>query len=80
MNNKLLEFKSIAPLSIGVDIGGTLTKISVLISKDVIKPNFNTEYDFKESLELPQHYLYLKLIQTDSFKTEGIDFLKSKTE
>jgi hypothetical protein len=78
--NKSLEFKSIAPLSIGVDIGGTLTKISLLINKNVIKKNFNSEYDFIEPFELEQHYLYLKLIQTDSFKTEGIEFLKSKTE
>lgn len=77
---KTLEFKSLAPLSIGLDIGGTLTKISVLISKNIKKSNFDTEYDFKESIQLSEFCLYMKLVQTDLFKTEGLTFLKSKKE
>ena len=75
--NKTLQFKTSSPLSIGLDIGGTLTKISVLINKEIITNNFGTDYDIKESLELPQHYLYFKYFQTTAFKSEGINFLKS---
>jgi hypothetical protein len=75
--NKTLQFKTSSPLSIGLDIGGTLTKISVLIDKDIITNNFCTDYDFKDNLELPQQYLYFKYFQTASFISEGINFLKS---
>ncbi len=75
---KSLEFKTLAPLTIGLDIGGTLTKISVLINKKLRKSNFETEYDFKDSLELNEQYLYFTYIQTAAFKIEGINLLKSK--
>jgi hypothetical protein len=75
--NKTLQFKTSSPLSIGLDIGGTLTKITILVIKECLNNNFNIEYDFQESLELPQHYLFFKYIQTAAFKSEGINLLKS---
>jgi activator of 2-hydroxyglutaryl-CoA dehydratase len=74
---KSLVFKTEAPLSIGLDIGGTLTKISLIINKKLVKSNFAIEYDFIESLELNEQYLYLKNIQTGTFENEGINLLRS---
>jgi hypothetical protein len=74
-----LKFKNTNKITLGLDIGGTLTKLSVTLLKELNTTNeFLTKYGFTEELELDEHFLYIKLLQTNKFEEEGIPLFKSR--
>ena len=75
----LLKFKNSKSINIGLDIGGSLTKVAIYFNKtnyelyNVLK----NEYDFVDEVEFEDNFLYIKNFQTSKFASETIDFLKS---
>ncbi len=78
----MLKIKNSSLVKVGLDIGGSLTKVSVALSKESdaipIREIFLKEFQFAEEIELDDNYLYIKLMLTHMFKTEIVEFLKSK--
>ena len=65
-------------VQIGLDIGGTLTKMSIRLSKfHSVKNDFIKEFDSLEKFELEDYFLYIKLFQTNKFNPDAVDFLQS---
>jgi hypothetical protein len=77
--NSKLEFKNNKDIVLGLDIGGSLTKLAVIVKKEKIGSDFLTKYEFIEEVVLNGYILYIRLLQTNSFETEAIPLLKSKT-
>ena len=81
MNNMAKKFSKLANnhVQIGMDIGGTLTKMSIRLSKSNLgKTEFLREFDSLERIELEDNLLFMKLFPTNKFNPEAIDFMKSK--
>jgi len=77
---KILKFKSNTNIQIGLDIGGTLTKIAIYLSKSIIlQPSeFFREFECYDHIEFDNDHLFIKLFQTSKFNPEVIEFLKSR--
>lgn len=77
---RLLKFKYNNTIQIGVDIGGTLTKMAVFLSKShpIKKKDFFDDFGFSDHIELDDNHLFIKLFHTNKFNPEAIDFIKSK--
>jgi hypothetical protein len=75
-NSQSIAFKNLKDIRIGLDIGGTLTKLTVIVKKEKHDPDFLNKYEFMEEIELDEHFLYIKLLQTIQFKIEVIECLK----
>jgi pantothenate kinase len=82
MNNSIQspQFKNHNSIRVGLDIGGTLTKLSITIKKENELSDFLTKFDFFEKIELDKHFLYIKLLQTNRFDVEVIECLKGIRE
>jgi type II pantothenate kinase len=67
-------------LKIGLDIGGSLTKLSVILHKesasDIIRNKFLKDYGFFEEIDLEENFLYIKNFPTSKFNSDTINFLK----
>jgi len=76
---KILKFKTNSNMRIGLDIGGTLTKIAIYLSKSIpYKRNeFIKDFECNDHIELDNDHLFIKQFQTNRFNPEAIDFLKS---
>ena len=76
----MLKFLDFNKIKVGLDIGGSLTKLAVALNKEesnkVIRNRFNNEFDFLEEIELEENFLYIKNFQTNKFKTDTVSFLK----
>jgi pantothenate kinase len=78
MSKKFIKLAS-NQIQIGLDIGGTLTKMSLRLSKfNKEKNDFYKEFDSLECIEIDDYLLYIKLFQTNKFNTDAIEFLRSK--
>lgn len=79
--NKSLKIINHNILKIGLDIGGSLTKLSVALNKkeanDITRKKFLDEYGFFEEIELEENFLYIKNFQTNKFNSETLNFLHS---
>lgn len=77
---KILKFKTNNNIQIGLDIGGTLTKMAIYLSKSMAykKNEFLKDFDCNDHIELDHDHLFIKQFQTNKFNPEAIDFLKSK--
>lgn len=77
-----LKIKNSSLVKVGLDIGGTLTKVSVALSKEnsglKIRDAFHKEFQFLEEIELDDNYLFIKLIPTLDFSLEIVKFMNSK--
>ena len=73
-SNHLESFENIL---IAIDIGGTLVKLVVAVTKIIEKESFLmlVERDFEE-IVLEENNLYIKKYHTSQFTTEVMDFLK----
>jgi hypothetical protein len=80
LNSNTLNFKNNHNVIVGLDIGGSLTKLSIMINKSLNSQEggFLTKYEFLEEIDLENNFLYIKLILTSNFNTEGISLLKSR--
>lgn len=81
MNNMSKKFAKLATnqIQVGLDIGGTLTKMSLRLSKSFNEKNeIYKEFDSLERIEIDDNLLFIKLFQTNKFNPEAIDFLQSK--
>ena len=80
MNKMVKNFLKLAnnQVQIGLDIGGTLTKMSICLSKSNLEKNEFLEFDSLERIELEDNILFIKLFPTNKFDPDAIDFLKSK--
>lgn len=76
---KILKFKSNTNIQIGLDIGGTLTKMAIYLSKTMPykKNEFFKEFECNDHIELDNDHLFIKQFQTNKFNPEAIEFLKS---
>ena len=76
----MLKFLDFNKIKVGLDIGGSLTKLAVALNKEesnkVIRNRFNNEFDFLEEIELEENFLYIKNFQTNKLKTDTVSFLK----
>lgn len=80
IRNKL-EFRDSDEMHIGIDIGGSLTKIAIIIKKenlikaviDMIKLSY---HDYEE-IYLDNNYLLIIHFLTNNFYSEILTFLKS---
>ncbi len=79
MAKKLLKFKYNTNIQIGLDIGGSLTKMAIYLSKSMnLKKNeFFNDFDCVDHIEFDENHLFIKLFQTNKFNPDAIDFLKS---
>jgi len=83
----LLKISNRNFIKIGMDIGGSLTKIVVALSnanpadpaydKLNFRKNLQNNFEFLEELEIEDNYLFIRLFNTNNFNTEILDFLKS---
>jgi hypothetical protein len=76
-----LKIKNTSLIEVGLDIGGSLTKIAVSVKKEIdmeILKRLKNEIEFMDHLELEQNIIFFILLQTANFVSEGIDLLKSK--
>jgi len=75
-----LRIKNDNIIEVGLDIGGSLTKIAISISKEYpeLVNKLKEELEFSEQIELEKNMILFKLIQTVKFDSEGRDLLKSK--
>ena len=75
VNSTLRKFNI---LQIGMDIGGSLTKIAIVLQKEKsdLRKLFS-EFGNLEEVELNDHYIYIINFSTSKFRTETIPFLKS---
>ena len=78
INNIKLDLKDIKnKLLIGLDIGGTLTKICILCDKTESSINdFIISKNIFEKIDLNSYYLFLSFFKTDKFETDFFKFLK----
>lgn len=76
----ILKLINNAGIKVGLDIGGSLTKLSVALHKESgsfeLRKKFKSEFDFIDEIELNENYLFIKNFQTAKFKTDTIEFLK----
>lgn len=79
MAKKMLKFKINSNIQIGLDIGGSLTKMAIFLSKSfhIKKSEFLKEFECNDHLELDDNHLFIKLFQTNKFNPETIEFIKS---
>lgn len=66
-------------IKVGMDIGGTLTKIAIMIDKnDDVLCNYLKEnlFDKSEEIKIEGHYIYLKRFLSANFNSEAIPFLQ----
>jgi pantothenate kinase len=81
MNEKLTEnlikLESFENILVGIDIGGTLVKLSVAVTKNIDKETYLLliEGEFEE-IFLENNNLYIKQFSTLQFTSEVIYFLK----
>ncbi len=77
MSKKFMKLAS-NQIQVGLDIGGTLTKMSLRLSKfHKEKNDFFKELNSLECIEIDDYLLYIKLFQTNKFNPDAIEFLKS---
>ncbi len=78
-SNHNLKIKNDNLIEVGLDIGGSLTKIAVSVSKEYpqLVNKLKEELEFSEQIELDKNIILFKLIQTVKFDPEGRDLLKS---
>jgi len=76
---KILKFKTNANIQIGLDIGGTLTKMAIYLSKSIPykKTEFFQDFECNDHIELDHDHLFIKQFQTNKFNPEAIEFLIS---
>lgn len=81
LSKKILRMKNINLFEIGLDIGGSLSKVAICLNnKNIdIRNNVKKNYDYVEEVELDDKYLFIKFFQTSKFQLDGISFLRSKT-
>ena len=64
MIKNTLKIKQEDSMMIGLDIGGTLTKLAVIVKKDSISSTQRNQilmdFDFLEEIEIEDNYLYIK--------------------
>ena len=79
-SNHNLRIKNDNIIEVGLDIGGSLTKVAVSVSKEFpdLVSKLKEELEFSEQIELDKNTILFKLIQTVKFDSEGRDLLKSK--
>lgn len=82
LHRPFLKIKNSNLVKIGLDIGGSLTKLAVALSKDNsvdsdLRQKFHKDLEFLEEIELEENYLYIRLFQTNKFSVDFVDFLKS---
>ncbi len=79
-HKNILKIINKGTIKVGLDIGGSLTKLAVALHKESeinsIRSKFKSEFEFMEEIELDENYLYIKNFQTSKFKTETVDFLR----
>ena len=78
-----LKIKNIQNIKVGLDIGGSLTKLAVAVHKEMTDGGIRTKlkkFDFIEEIELEENYLFIKHFSTNKFKTETLQFLKRINE
>ena len=67
-------------LKIGLDIGGSLTKLSVALHKnsvtDMMRTKLLNDYGFFEEIDVEENFLYIKNFQTNKFNSDTMNFLK----
>jgi tartrate dehydratase alpha subunit/fumarate hydratase class I-like protein len=75
-----LKIKNCNPIEVGLDIGGSLTKMAVSIKKEYseIIVKLKEEIEFLDEIQMEENIILIKLMQTINFSSEGRDFLKSK--
>lgn len=75
-----LKIKNSIPIEVGLDIGGSLTKMAVSIKKkfpDLVS-SLKQNIEFLDEIQMEENIILIKLIQTVNFSSEGRDLLKSK--
>lgn len=79
---KIYKLKKNKNIQVGLDIGGTLTKIAIYISKSIPynKNEFVKDFNCNEHLEFDNDHLFIKHFQTNKFNIEAIDLLKSNPQ
>ena len=69
-------------IEVGLDIGGSLTIFAISIKKDdlcqELISKLKEEIEFSDQIELKENIIFMILMQTHNFRTEGKDLLKSK--
>ncbi len=80
MAKKILKFKTNTNIQIGLDIGGTLTKMAIYLSKSIPcnRKAFQQDFECNDHIELDHDHLFIKQFHTNKFNPEAIDFLTSK--
>jgi len=74
---KVSKLENFEEILVGLDIGGTLVKLSVAVTKNIEKEIYGLliEREFEE-IVLEENNLYIKKFHTSQFPFDVIDFLK----
>lgn len=77
IQEKISKLESFEEILVGLDIGGSLVKLSVAVTKNIDKEIYGllVEREFEE-IVLEENNLYIKKFHTSQFPFEVIDFLK----
>jgi hypothetical protein len=75
-----LKIKNGNPIEVGLDIGGSLTKMAVSVRKECsdLVTRLKEDIEFFDQIDLKENIILIKLFQTINFSSEGIDLLSSK--
>lgn len=75
-----LRLRNINSLQIGLDIGGSLTKIAIASNSQNtnMNNNFTNNFDFIDKFNIDDKTFFIKMYKTAKFQTEALPFLKSK--
>lgn len=73
----LIELECFENILVGIDIGGTLVKLSVAVTKNIEKDTYLMliQREFEE-IVLENNNLYIKKYYTSQFQSDVIEFLK----
>ena len=73
---KLIKLEDFDNLLVGLDIGGTLAKLSIAVKKNFDEESILLLKDKEfEEINLEENILYIKQYHTSSFQTDVMEFL-----
>lgn len=77
INLKLRNFNG---FHVGLDIGGSLTKVAIALNKENVNLNNKilNNFEFSDNFNIEDKTFFIKMYKTSKFQSETLPFLKSK--